>query len=121
MSLVLEARKLEDEIAKLQGRLAEIGPEVQDRIDFLDGIKKGCQERGYSLKEIAVELCPELNRKSFAAADRMDGNRTRAPRMVKRYKNPHTGEVIETKGGNHKGLKQWKDQYGADEVQNWLQ
>ena len=85
MSLVLEARKLEDEIAKLQGRLAEIGPEVQDRIDFLDG------------------------------------NRTRAPRMVKRYKNPHTGEVIETKGGNHKGLKQWKDQYGADEVQNWLQ
>lgn len=30
---------------------------------------------------------------------------TRKPRQVKVYKKPHTGEVVETKGGNHKTLK----------------
>lgn len=34
--------------------------------------------------------------------------------------NPHTGEFIETKGGNHKGLKAWKVQYGAETVESWL-
>ncbi|MDG9812333.1 transcriptional regulator, partial [Pseudomonas juntendi] len=28
--------------------------------------------------------------------------------------------IIETKGGNHKLLKEWKAQYGADEVESWL-
>jgi hypothetical protein len=39
---------------------------------------------------------------------------------VKQYKNPHNGEVIETKGGNHKLLKEWKAQYGAEEVESWV-
>ncbi|WP_164661673.1 DNA binding protein, partial [Pseudomonas viridiflava] len=36
------------------------------------------------------------------------------------YQNPHTGELIETKGGNHRGLKAWKEQYGVDTVDSWL-
>lgn len=32
----------------------------------------------------------------------------------------HTGEVIETKGGNHKGLKEWKSEHGAETVESWL-
>ena len=43
---------------------------------------------------------------------------TRRTRRLKKYTNPHTGEVIETRGGNHKGLKEWRDQYG-EEVENW--
>jgi len=27
--------------------------------------------------------------------------------------------VIETKGGNHKTLKEWKAQWGSDEVESW--
>ncbi|KLJ14716.1 transcriptional regulator, partial [Pseudomonas sp. TJI-51] len=27
---------------------------------------------------------------------------------------------IETKGGNHRQLKEWKQQYGADEVESWV-
>ncbi|MNH44318.1 hypothetical protein D3C79_1064480 [compost metagenome] len=45
----------------------------------------------------------------------------RKPREVKRYKNPHSGEVVETKGGNHKILKQWKQEHGSDTVESWLQ
>lgn len=46
--------------------------------------------------------------------------KTRRPRVVKVYENPHTGELIETKGGNHRGLRAWKDQYGADTVEGWV-
>jgi hypothetical protein len=28
--------------------------------------------------------------------------------------------VIETKGGNHKELKAWKEKYGADTVESWV-
>lgn len=38
---------------------------------------------------------------------------------MKVYKNPLTGEIVETKGGNHKLLKAWKAQFGA-EVESWL-
>ncbi|EPG5989341.1 transcriptional regulator, partial [Pseudomonas aeruginosa] len=27
----------------------------------------------------------------------------------------------ETKGGNHKVLKAWKEQYGSETVESWLQ
>ncbi|MEX5688894.1 histone-like nucleoid-structuring protein, MvaT/MvaU family [Pseudomonas silesiensis] len=46
---------------------------------------------------------------------------TRRPREypVKRYKNPHTGDVIETRGGNHTMLKTWKSTYGGAVVEGW--
>lgn len=44
---------------------------------------------------------------------------TRQKRRMKKYTNPHTGEVIETRGGNHKGLKEWKQEYGEEEVDTW--
>jgi len=31
------------------------------------------------------------------------------------------GEVVETKGGNHKILKAWKEKHGAEKVEGWLQ
>jgi hypothetical protein len=34
--------------------------------------------------------------------------------------NPHNGEIIETKGGNHKLLKERKSQYGANELESCL-
>ena len=45
---------------------------------------------------------------------------TRKPRRTKRYLNPHTGAVIETKGANHKELKEWKTQWGHDAVESWF-
>lgn len=43
----------------------------------------------------------------------------RKPRQVKCYRNPHTGQVIETRGANHKLLKQWKAVHGAKTVEGW--
>jgi hypothetical protein len=34
--------------------------------------------------------------------------------------NPDAGEIFETKGGNHKGLKEWKAEHGSATVESWL-
>ncbi len=40
-------------------------------------------------------------------------------RSMKSYKNPHTGEVVRTRGGNHKTLNEWRSQYGRETVKSW--
>jgi hypothetical protein len=39
---------------------------------------------------------------------------------VKVYNNPHTGETLDIRGGNHKTLKEWKAENGADTDESWL-
>ena len=45
---------------------------------------------------------------------------TRKPRMLKVYKNPTTGETVETRGGNHKVLKAWKLEYTTANIEDWV-
>ena len=52
-----------------------------------------------------------------AAAPAAGGRRKR---KLKIYKNPNTGEVVETRGGNQKTLKAWKEEHGNDTVESWL-
>lgn len=40
-------------------------------------------------------------------------------KSLRRYRNPHTGEVVETRGSNHNRLKVWKEEYGSDAVSSW--
>lgn len=81
------------------------------------------KELGISKRDLAIAIDPELERtrgsKAAKLADQITSTSTRAPRKVKCYTNPHNGEKIETKGGNHKGLKVWKDEYGAATVESW--
>jgi hypothetical protein len=72
---------------------------------------------GYSLKDVVNLLDPQTGRRAPAAESQTG---TRKPRQLKVYKNPHTGEVVETKGGNHKTLKDWKAQHGSATVESWL-
>ena len=46
--------------------------------------------------------------------------RSRKPRKLKIFKNPNTGETVETRGGNHKILKAWKAEYNLTNIDNWL-
>ena len=45
---------------------------------------------------------------------------TRKPRKLKIFKNPKTGETVETRGGNHKVLKAWKAKYKMENIDDWL-
>jgi hypothetical protein len=46
---------------------------------------------------------------------------SRPKRPIKTYKNPHTGEVVKTRGGNHKTLNEWRQKHGKEAVQSWQQ
>jgi hypothetical protein len=70
-----------------------------------------------SLKDVVAILDPESKLGNGKPAK---SGGTKRARKVKQYKNPHTGEVIETKGGNHKVLKEWKEKYGSDTVESWV-
>jgi len=120
MSRLAEFRQLEQ---KLAAQLAELealkgSSELQQEIEFETKLRDLLSQYGYSLRNIIGILDPQASRRvaTPAAVEKAP----RRERQVKQYKNPHNGEIIETKGGNHKLLKEWKAQYGGDEVESWL-
>jgi len=58
---------------------------------------------------------------SIAGAKAEGSTSTRAKRPMKTYTNPHTGEVVKTRGGNHKALNEWRKKHGKEAVQSWQQ
>ncbi|WP_122740291.1 histone-like nucleoid-structuring protein, MvaT/MvaU family [Pseudomonas viridiflava] len=120
MSRLAEFRALEQQLA---AQLAELETLKNDdglkrEIEFETKLRTLLGEYGYSLRNIVAILDPHSSNRRGAAAVETKGSRK--ARAVKVYKNPHSGEVVETKGGNHKVLKEWKTQYGSDKVESWL-
>ena len=68
------------------------------------------------------DLISILQGNSAAPAKRSvaSSSKTRKPRKLKVFKNPNTGEIVETRGGNHKVLKAWKTQYKLADINEWL-
>lgn len=118
MSIIAEYKALEAQIAEHQKRLDALKDDenLKKEIEFENKLRALLAEYGFSLRNIVALLKPNAG-KSVATPT----NGTRRERSLKRYKNPNTGEVVETKGGNHKVLKAWKEQYGAESVEGWLQ
>lgn len=125
MSKAAEYRALERQIAEqLQALEALKGSEaLQRELEFEDKLRKLLGEYGMSLRNVIAILDPKAAvGTGVVAGGKVDGRKgSRAPRAVKRYLNPHTNEVVETKGGNHSTLKAWKSEHGAQEVESWLQ
>lgn len=119
MSKLAEFRQLEKHLAEqleaLEALKGDAG--LKKEIEFETKLRALLAEYGYSLKDVINLLDPQSRRRTPAAEPQTS---TRKPRQVKVYKNPHSGEVVETKGGNHKTLKEWKAQYGSDTVESWL-
>lgn len=119
MSKLAEFRQLEKHLAEQLEALETLKGDagLKKEIEFETKLRALLAEYGYSLPNVINLLDPQARRRAPAAESKTS---TRKPRQVKIYKNPHTGEIIETKGGNHKGLKEWKAKYGSDTVESWL-
>ncbi len=107
-------KALQEQMAQLEALKKDSG--LKREIEFeqkLVGLMKSYDK---SLRDIIAILDPKAVSKVSAAPAKQQ----RRPRVVKVYENPHTGELIETKGGNHRGLKAWKEQYGASTVESWV-
>lgn len=109
-------RQLEQQLAELEALKGS--SEQQKEIKFETKFRDLLATYGFSLRDVINILDPQRYRR--AVAPEAVEKATRRPRQIKQYKNPHNGEIIETKGGNHKLLKDWKSQYGADVVQSWV-
>lgn len=122
MSRLAEYRALEQ---KLAAQLAELeslkgSSELQREIEFEAKLRDLLATYGYSLRDVINLLDPQAQAGRRTAAPAVE-KQPRRPRQLKTYRNPHNGELIETKGGNHSGLKAWKQQYGPAVVEGWVQ
>ncbi|TCV62786.1 histone-like nucleoid-structuring protein, MvaT/MvaU family [Pseudomonas fluorescens] len=118
MSLINEYRSTEENIKELQRRLGELSSDerLQAELEFERKLRGLMGQYNKSLRDIILLLDPQALKRLGAKPIAQ-----RRRRVVKVYKNPHTGETVQTKGGNHKILKSWKEKHGAGEVEKWLQ
>ncbi|MEL0167600.1 MAG: histone-like nucleoid-structuring protein MvaT [Pseudomonadaceae bacterium] len=120
MSMLQEYRHIEEQIRELKDRLNSLSNDdkLKKEIEFEEKLRSLMGQYNKSLKDITAILDPD--NKLGAGKSKAAATGSKRARKVKQYKNPHTGEVIETKGGNHKTLKAWKEQYGGDTVESWV-
>jgi hypothetical protein len=107
-------KALQEQLAQLESLKNDAG--LKKEIEFEQKLQSLMGTYDKSLRDIISILDPNPAASSAAPA----GPKRRRARVIKVYHNPHTGELIETKGGNHRGLKSWKEQYGAATVDSWL-
>lgn len=98
-------------------------PEIVKAFDFLARLDALAKKYQFIPKDIISLLDPSyaiVHPESDSDKTVQSVLRKRKPRAMKRYRNPHTGETLQTKGANHKLLKEWKATYGAAVVEGWL-
>ena len=93
MFRLAEFRVLEQQLATQLAELETLKNDdaLKREMEFETKLRDLLGEHGYSLRNIIAILDP-----------------------------PHSGEVVENKGGNHKVLKEWRAEYGFDKVEAWL-
>ncbi|MCY1307415.1 transcriptional regulator [Pseudomonas sp. BN414] len=117
MSKLAEFKRLEAQLAEQLAALNTLkdDKELKREIEFEQKLNSLLEEYGFNLKTVISILDPQTPRMLTPRQDK------RRQRVLKRYRNPHTNEVVETKGGNHKILNAWKAEHGAETVNSWLQ
>jgi hypothetical protein len=107
-------QQLSEELEKL-----EEDESLKKEMKFEKSVKNLLEAHNKSAKEaldILRAIDPSLIRDSATIST------TYTPkRAMKTFTNPHTSEVVNTRGGNHKVLRAWRDQYGAEAVQSWAE
>ena len=107
-----QLKQLQEELQRLEG-----DQRLKSELEFKAKLEALMNEFGKRPADVIALLDPSADQRVNAKAP---ASASRRKRRWKIYKNPHTGEVIETRGGNHKGLRSWKDEHGDDTVESWL-
>lgn len=72
---------------------------LKKEIEFESKRRALLNQYGFSMKHIISSLDPQSSKRGTASTATPGPSKAR---QLKAYKNPHTGEVVETEGGNHK-------------------
>ncbi|WP_282039916.1 histone-like nucleoid-structuring protein, MvaT/MvaU family [Halomonas alimentaria] len=119
MSILNTYMQKEQQLKQLQEELDKLKNDdrLKTELDFKNHLEDLMREFDKSATDVIKLLNPASIAVKSSSSTKSSG---RAKRKLKVYKNPNTGEVVETRGGNQKTLKQWKDEYGAETVESWL-
>lgn len=119
MSLLSEYMQMEQQLKKLQENMEKLQNDkrLKAELEFKEKLEALMREFDKSAADVITLLDPKP---VAAAAPKSAAAGGRRKRKLKIYKNPTTGEVVETRGGNQKTLKAWKDEFGNDTVESWL-
>lgn len=119
MSKLAEFKALEAQLAEQLKQLDALKNDdgLKREIEFETKLRDLMGKYDVGLREIIAIIEPQRS----AVSAKAPAQGSRRQRQLKVYKNPQTGEVVETKGGNHKVLKAWKAEFGSDKVESWLQ
>eukprot|EP01013_Petalomonas_cantuscygni_P032367 TRINITY_DN5888_c0_g1_i1.p4 TRINITY_DN5888_c0_g1~~TRINITY_DN5888_c0_g1_i1.p4 ORF type:complete len:143 (-),score=10.12 TRINITY_DN5888_c0_g1_i1:5379-5744(-) len=116
LSNYLEKKRLMDKLADELRQLEE-DTGLKRELQFEADIKALLKEYDFTAKHafnVLAAVDPSL---APNTASKSDGPK----RAMKTYKNPHTGEIVKTRGGNQKTLNEWRKEYGAETVASWEQ
>ena len=120
MKLTSRTIAIEKQMAQLENELKSIRNSAEFKKE--NAVKRALaslmKKHGYSKNELIALLQEEkiapVHRGKNSLATK------RKPRKLKVFKNPETGETVETRGGNHKVLKAWKAEYALESLDDWL-
>tara|TARA_R110001606_G_scaffold339943_1_gene488085 strand:- start:408 stop:791 length:384 start_codon:yes stop_codon:yes gene_type:complete len=107
-------KKLQEELQALEGN-----SELKKELEFKEKLQVLMTEHGKLARDVCEILDPSY-RSTSVKSDKGVSTDGRKKRLLKVYKNPHTGEVVETRGGNHKVIQEWKAEFGNEEVVSWI-
>lgn len=118
MSILSSYVQKEQQLKKLQDELDRLKNDdrLKAELQFKEQLEALMREFDKSAAEVINLLDPQQSASKASSTT----NTGRAKRKLKIYKHPDTGEVVETRGGNQKTLKAWKDEHGAETVEGWL-
>lgn len=118
MATILEnyiTKKRAIEQLQVEIQRLENDPLLKSELEFSEKLRVLMDEYGMTLPKINAMLDPDW------PTDKAEPSKKRRERVEKIYKNPYTNEEIKTKGGNHRILRAWKEQFGSETVESWLQ
>ncbi len=118
MSILATYREKEELMRKLQSEISKLeeNQQLKKELEFKKEVEACLDRHGKTLNDLldVFGLAPSAAGRASASTA------SRRTRKMKVYVNPNTQERIETRGGNHKLLKAWKKQHGAETVEGWL-
>jgi len=120
MRSITKKAQMEAALEKLKKEIANLekSESYKNEQSLIRGVEKLLNKFGKTKKELVEFLSNGKTTKT--TAKKTESTNTRKRRKLKIYKNPLTNETIETRGGNHKILKAWKNQYPTQNIEEWI-
>jgi len=120
MKITMKKNEIEKQIEDLEKKLKDIEQSAafKQEIALRKAVARFLQKHRCSRKDLIEILEKESSNPLRGKGTPKKSTRKR--RALKIYINPETGERVETRGGNHRVLKEWKKNYSLHNVDEWL-